>query len=145
MPVMLDTPYPIEFVDQGDRIVMRLEEWAGVRTIYIKPGGGPPVQEHSPYGVSFGRWEKDGLAVFTTYIDYPYSDDLGTPQSKDVAVLERYTLSEDGARLDIEVTVTDPAMYSEPLVRRGWLAYEPGQTIKPYDCTLPAPPAAGPD
>lgn len=144
MPVLLDTPYPIEFVDEGDRIVMRLEEWDGERKIYMTPGGGPPVQEHSPNGVSFGRWEGNTLAVFTTYIDYPYSDDRGTPQTRDVAVLERYTPSEDGARLETEVTVTDPATYTEPLVRRGWMSFEPDQTLRPYGCTLTGPPAVGP-
>jgi len=139
MPVMLDTPYPVEFVDEGQRIVMRLEEWDAVRTIYMTAGGGPPAREHSPNGSSFGRWEGNTLAVFTTYIDYPYSDDRGTPQSKDVTVLERYTPSADGARLETVVTVTDPATYTEPLVRRGWMAFEPDQEIKPYHCTLPEP------
>jgi hypothetical protein len=115
---------------------MRLEEWDGRRTVYMRAGRGPPVQEHSANGISFGRWEGNTLAIFTTYIDYPYADDLGTPQSKDVTVLERYTPSEDGARLDFEVTVTDPATFTEPVVRRGWLAFEPGQTIRPYECTL---------
>jgi Family of unknown function (DUF6152) len=140
MPVMLDTPYPVEFVEDGDRIVMRLEEWDGRRTIYMNPRNGPAVQEHSPYGVSFGRWEGETLAIFTTYIDYPYADDLGTPQSKDVTVLERYTPSADATRLGWSVTVTDPATFTEPIVRRGYMAFEPGETIKPYDCTLIAPP-----
>lgn len=137
MPVMLDTPYPVEFVDRGDRIVMRLEEWDGLRTIYLDPRNGPLVQEHSPNGVSFGRWEGATLAIFTTYIDYPYFDDLGTPQSRDVTVLERYTPSGDESRLDWQVTVTDPATFTAPVVRRGFMAYEPGEQIKPYNCTLP--------
>ena len=144
MPVMLDTPYPVEFVDRGEQIIMRLEEWDGTRTIYMKPDAVSAARERSPLGTSFGRWEGKTLAIFTTYIDYPYSDDLGTPQSKDVTVLERYTPSEDGARLETEVTVTDPATYTEPLVRRGWMSFEPDQTIKPYQCTLIAPPAAAP-
>lgn len=139
MPAMLETPYPIEFVDEGERILMRFEEWDGVRTVYLRPGGGPPVQEPSPKGVSFGRWEGRTLAVFTLYIDYPYFDDLGTPQSKDVTVLERYTPSADETRLDFEVTVTDPATFNEPVVRRGYFAYEPGEAIKPYNCTLLEP------
>ena len=27
------------------------------------------------------------------------------------------------------MTVTDPATYTEPLVRRGWMSFEPDQTI----------------
>ena len=52
MPVMLDTPYPVEFVDRGDEILMRFEEWDGLRTVYLAPGAGPAVSEHSPRGVS---------------------------------------------------------------------------------------------
>jgi len=143
MPVMLDTPYPVDFVDRGEQIIMRLEEWDGMRTIYMKPDAPPAVREHSPSGTSFGRWEGKTLAIFTTYIDYPYSDDLGTPQSKDATVLERYTPSDDGTRLETEVTVTDPATYTAPLVRRGWMSFEPDETIKPYRCELIAPPPAG--
>lgn len=139
MPAMLETAYPIEFVDRGDRIVMRFEEWDGMRTIYLGPGRGPAVQEPSPYGVSFGRWENERrtLAVFTLYIDYPYFDDLGTPQSGSVTVLERYTPSPDESRLDWEVTVTDPTSFSTPVVRRGHMAWEPGETIKPFNCAIP--------
>jgi Family of unknown function (DUF6152) len=140
MPSMLDTSYPIEFVDRDDRILMRFEEWDGARTIYLAPGRGPAVQEPSPYGVSFGRWENESttLAVFTLYIDYPYFDELGTPQSAAVTVLERYTPSSDGSRLDWQVTVTDATMFSTPIVRRGHMAWEPGETIKPFDCLVPA-------
>ena len=145
MPVLLDTPYPIQFVDEGDQIVMRLEEWDGERTIYMTPGDAPLVHEYSPNGLSFGRWEGNTLAIFTTYIDYPYSDDRGTPQTQNVGVLERYAPTEDGARLDTEVTVTDPTTYTEPLVRRGWMSFEPDQTIKPYECTLATTPTVGPD
>jgi hypothetical protein len=136
MPVMLDTPYPVEFADHGDRIVMRFEEWDAERTIYMNPANGPRAQDPSPKGVSFGRWEGATLAIFTLYIDYPYYDDLGTPQSESVTVLERYTPSNDDSRLDWQVTVTDPETFVEPVVRRGFMTFEPGETIKPFNCTL---------
>jgi hypothetical protein len=136
MPSMLDTPHPIELVDSGEHIAMRFEEWDAERTIYMNPRRGPPNQEPSPHGVSFGRWEGHTLAVFTLYIDYPYFDALGTPQSAAVTVLERYTPSEDGTRLDWVTTVTDEATFTAPVVRNGFMAFEPGQTIEPYGCTL---------
>lgn len=136
MPAMLDTWYPVELVDAGNRIVIRYEEFDGVRTVYMPPNR-PPVEAHSPNGVSFGRWEGDTLAVFTLYIDYPYYDRLGTPQSESVTVLERYTPSADGTRLDWQATVTDPATFTEPVTRSGHMAFAPGEEIKPYDCTRP--------
>jgi len=33
--------------------------------------------------------------------------------------------------------VTDAATFTEPVVRRGHLAWEPGEVIKPFNCTLP--------
>ena len=136
MPVMLGTPYPVEFVDDGDEIIMRFEEWDGLRTIYMQAGTDRPIVDHSPKGVSVGRWEGETLAIFTTNIDYPYSNDLGTPQSTAVTVLERYTPNDDDSRLDWEVTVTDAATFSEPVVTRGYMAWEPGEEIKAFNCTL---------
>ena len=57
-------------------------------------------------------------------------------------MLERYTPSDDGTRLETEVTVTDPATYTGPLVRRGWMSFEPDEAIKPYRCELIAAPPA---
>jgi hypothetical protein len=134
MPRLLDTLYPIEFVNDDDRIIMRLEEWDAERTIYLRPGAGPPIQEPSPNGVSFGRWENTTLAIFTTYIDYPYADNFGTPQSRAVTVLERYTPSSDYGRLDWMVTITDATTFAEPWIKRGYFNWEPGESVQPYNC-----------
>jgi len=50
-------------------------------------------------------------------------------------MLERFTLSDDQARLDYELTVTDAATFSEPAVyERYWLAL--GASIEAYDCQV---------
>lgn len=134
MPAMLDTSHPIEFVDDGDRILMRFEAWDGLRTIHMNPRNRPAVQDPSPNGVSFGRWSGETLEIFTLYIDYPYFDAFGTPQSAAVTVFERYTPSADEPRLDWEVTVTDPATFTAPVVRTGFMDYEIGESIGPFAC-----------
>jgi hypothetical protein len=143
MPAMLDTSRPIELVADGERILMRFEAWNATRVIHMQPGAGPRAGERSPRGASFGRWEGDTLAIFTLYIDYPYFDSLGTPQSAGVTVLERYTPSADGTRLDWRVTVTDDATFTAPVVREGFMAFEPGATLGRHACTpaaaVPAP------
>jgi hypothetical protein len=135
MPAMLDTSRPVEFVEDGERILMRFESWNATRVVYMNPGAGPPGGRRSPHGTSFGRWEGETLAVFTLYIDYPYFDASGTPQSPAVSVLERYTPSDDGSRLDWRFTVTDDATFTEPVVREGFMAFEPGAAIEPDACT----------
>jgi hypothetical protein len=142
MPRILATRYPVEFVDHGDEIVMRLEEWDAERTIYLRPGAGPAIQDPSPFGVSFGRWEGETLAVFTTYIDAAFVDDSGTPQGRGLTVLERYSPQQDDARLDWTITVTDASTFTTPWVQRGHFAWEPGETVKPYACAPSIPRAA---
>lgn len=135
MPAMLETTRPVEFVAEGDRIFMRFEAWNATRVIYMNPGNGPPSGQRTPHGASFGRWEGNTLAIFTLYIDYPYFDSAGTPQSAGITVLERYTPSGDGARLDWEMTATDNATFTEPVVRTGFMTFEPGTRIEPTTCT----------
>ncbi len=136
LPTAMDNPYPIEFVDEGNRILMRLEEWDGVRTIFLRPDNvGEPIQPRM--GVSIGTLEGRTLSIRTTDIDWRYVDDLGTPQSEDVVIDETFTLSEDGTTLAWEARITDPVNFTEPVVMTGdwvWLA---GQEIKPFNCALP--------
>ncbi len=137
MPVILDTPYPVEFVDSGDDIVIRIEEWDGVRTIHLNTNDAE-AHEASPMGYSVGRWDGNTLVVTTNNISYPYFDDLGTPQSGALQITERYSLSEDNSRLDWEATATDPEIFTEPPVLRGYMAWSPSEEVKPFNCTIPA-------
>jgi hypothetical protein len=121
MPAVLETTQPVEIVDEGERVLMRYAESGVERVVYLRPGEGPPSGQRSALGASFGRWEGGTLAVFTLYIDYPFFDSRGTRQSKDVTVLERYTPSADGQRLDYRVTVTDGATFTRPVVRSGFM------------------------
>jgi hypothetical protein len=120
MPALLDTHDAVEITQHGDRIRITYAQWGdAARTVYMNPRNGPPTQEPSPLGVSFGRWEARTLAIFTTYIAYPYFDRAGTPQSAAVTVLERYTPNADGSRLEWKVTVTDAATFTAPVVMTG--------------------------
>ncbi len=47
-------------------------------------------------------------------INWPYFDDIGTPQSETVKMIERLTVSEDQTRLDYHLTITDPVTFIEP-------------------------------
>ncbi len=134
LPTAMDNPYPVEFVDRGDVIELRLEEWDGLRTIYMQ-GEGEPAQPRM--GRSEGRWEGSTLVVETTGMTWRYVDDLGTPQSEDAAIEERFTLSDEGVRLDWVARVTDPVNFTEPVVMEGAWTWVPGHEIKPFNCQLP--------
>ncbi len=134
MPTVMANPYPVSFEDRGDAIIMRLEEWDGERIIHMD-GEGEPSQPRM--GHSVGRWEDNALVVQTRDIDWRYVDDVGTPQSEEVVINERFTLSEDGTDLVWTAEVIDAINFTEPVpleVRWTWL---PGQEVKPFNCELP--------
>lgn len=136
MPGIMDNPFPIEFSEQGNDIVLRLEEWDTVRTIHMSAGADPAAQPSTPLGYSVGRWEDETLVVETTRIEWPFFDDVGTPQSADVETVERFWLSDNRARLEYSITVTDAVTLSEPVTLNGYWVWAPGQQIKPYNCAL---------
>ncbi|MFL2553319.1 MAG: DUF6152 family protein [Candidatus Rariloculaceae bacterium] len=136
IPTAMDNPYPIEFIDHGDTIVMRLEEWDGIRTIFMTDRGSREP-EQPRMGYSVGRQEGNTLIVETTNIGWRYVDDLGTPMSEDAVILEQFTLTEDGTRLEWEAQITDPINFTEPVVMNAEWIWLPGKEIKPFDCALP--------
>jgi hypothetical protein len=136
MPAAMDNPYPIEFIDRGDTIVLRLEEWDGVRTIHMAASAADETPVATPMGYSVGRWEGDALVVVTSHISSRYFDDLGTPQSEAMHLTERFTLDNDAERLEWRAEIVDPATFTEPVVLEIEWQWIPGNEIKPYDCAL---------
>ena len=55
IPVAMDNPYPIDFMNRGGTIVMRLEEWDGVRVIHMNADANADDQPASHMGFSVGR------------------------------------------------------------------------------------------
>ena len=135
MPGAMMSPHPIEFLRDGDDIIVHLEEWGAVRAIQLVSDGNPGNQVPSLMGHSVGHWEGDTLVVTTTHIDYPYLDEHGTPQSDAVEVVERFTLSANERSLTWAATVTDPGTLTEPVIAftTRWV-WVPGEEIQPYDC-----------
>ena len=141
MPFAMTAPQPYEFVDQGVQYLLRGSAWDVTRIIHMEGSERLDAQEATRFGYSTGRWEGNILVVETTQINWPYFDDIGTPQSEAAEVIERFTLSSDQARLDYHVTITDPAIFTEPAVyERYWLAL--GETVPAYNCQVSSPVAS---
>lgn len=132
MPFAMMSPYPIELVDDGERIVIRGEAYDLERVAYLEPLATPP--EPSREGYSLARFDGDSLIIETSRIDYHSYGDLGPAQSDRSHVVERFTLSDDGTRLDYEITVTDPVMLAEPWLWGGSFIYRENAEIKPWNC-----------
>lgn len=137
MPSAMAQPYPIELVDAGDKILLKIEEYDAVREILLTDNheDGEPAGH---LGYSTGRWDGDTLIVTTTRIDFAFLDVLALPifipQSPDVHVVESFRLREGGNFLDYEMVVTDPATLTEPMTFRKYWKWRPGATVRPFEC-----------
>jgi hypothetical protein len=137
MPLLMGQPFPIEFEDHGDTILLRLEEYDAVRTIYMPGAAHRAPQEASPLGRSLGRWDNGTLVVETDLIDTPYFSSTGIPLSRAARTVERFALSNDGGRLVYNLTATDPATFILPAqAMRAWVARD-GEQLLPFDCKPP--------
>ncbi len=136
MPNANLNPYLIEFIDEGDTIRLRIEEWDAIREIHMSAATASRNQAPSLLGYSVGRWEGQTLVIETTQVDAPYLDDAGTPQSENAEIVERFTLSENDNRLDYEVTVIDPQYLVEPAIWDASWIWRPGVEVLPFECTL---------
>ena len=135
MPIIMQQPNPIEFQNLGNEILLRMEEFDTVRVISMRES--VSEQAPTPLGHSFGRWEVEGrvLVVRTSGIDWPYFDQNGYQQSDAIETLERFILNDAGSRLDYELTVTDPGLFTEPVVLRKSWRWVPGDRVLPFNCT----------
>ena len=137
VPVILDTPFPMAFVRQGNNIEMQYEEWDGRRTIHMGPVDFPVDAEPSQMGHSIGHFANGTLTIETRNVAYPFFDDTGTPQSLQSQIIERYSLINDNSEIVWRATITDPQNFREPVSIGGSLVWNPDEEIKPYNCTLP--------
>ncbi len=135
MPIIMEQPYPMEIIQQDDgSILLHLEEYDTMRTIHMDSNS--PITDAEPniVGISSGRWENGSLIVTTTDMNWGHFNTVGIPLSIDAQATERFTLSDDGTRLDYQITVTDPSTFTEPVVLEKYWLWYPQVTVQPYDC-----------
>jgi hypothetical protein len=137
MPALMGNPYPMQFVQVGPDIEVRFEEFDAVRKIRMGPNAARPnTVPLSPLGYSVGRWEDKTLVVDTSRINWPYFDRSGAPQTQNVTINERFTVVQNGNRLDYVMTVTEPTTLVKPFVLNAYFVWMPGEAVNRYECTL---------
>jgi hypothetical protein len=134
MPRTMDNIWPFEFVDEGEQIRLRIEEFDIERVIRLTDDRAGQEISPSIWGYSTGRWEDGDLLVRTTHVAARYFGAAGIKLSADAILDERFTLSADQRRLDYELTVTDPVIFTEPVTQNIFWDWRPGERIKPYNC-----------
>lgn len=105
---------PFEIMVQAKQVVL-MHQWNRlVRFVDIDKAHSEPLGP-TFLGQSVGRWEGDTLVVDTNgFNDSTLLDAQGLPHSDQLQVIERYSLSNNGKRLDAVITINDPQTFSVP-------------------------------
>jgi hypothetical protein len=122
--MVLETPEEITILYEMPRMIRRIHMNAEH----------PKDLQPSYVGHSIGRWEGDTLVIDSVgFNGYAELGAGGQPTSPRLHTVERFTPAADGS-YDIEVTITDPEYYTEPVVlKRGWKKKASRHPLE-YDC-----------
>ena len=110
-------PVPWKIEQRDDRVILSYEYWNAVRTVYLDGRAVPAGQAATRLGHSVGHYEGNTLVVETTNV---IPNVTGVPgggafaPSPDTKFVERYTLIPEIDRLDMEMTIIDPAHFRKP-------------------------------
>ena len=105
---------PMFFIQGPTEVVMILTSFNDVRHIHLTDKHSANVKT-TWYGESIGRYEGDTLVVDTIGLDdRTLVDGFGTPHTKQLHVIERFHLIEDGQVLEASVHVEDPGAFTMP-------------------------------
>jgi hypothetical protein len=122
MSVLRTNPYPWTFATSYTAkglthiyILHELGDAGGHRVVYMDGREHPDNPVPTWVGHSIGRWDGDTLVVDTVgFNDKFWFDRRGTPHTKQLHIIERYTRLNYGT-LANEVTLEDPGALSRPV------------------------------
>jgi hypothetical protein len=108
---------PIFFVQTPKEVWIIWQRQQEVRRIYLNvPHSANP--KPSWFGESVGHYENGELVVdtigFLDKAEFDFVDNWRTPHTKDMHVVERFKLINDGKGLEATVTVDDPGTFNQP-------------------------------
>jgi len=106
----------IEFIQLPDRLIQRFEWTWDHREIWMDGRKLPNVADYLPRynGYSIAKWDGDTLVATTTgFDDRAWIDHYGFPMSDQMVFEERYKRISRN-RLQLDMTITDKAIYKEP-------------------------------
>jgi len=125
----------IYVVEVGDREVTIDVEWMNVRRVIRVGDGAAEPRERVNQGHSVGHWEAETLVVETRdFADNGAGNAFEVPSGAQKRVVERFTLSEDGKRIDYAFELTDPEYLTEPVTGAGVWDYRPDLEPLPNQC-----------
>ena len=129
-------PLPMQIRRDGEHLLVRYEEWSLLRPIYMDGRPHPTHSTPTLLGHSVGRVENGALIVETARVTPDLlSDTSQVGHSGELTAVERYTVRDDPHRLELTLTLTDPATFTKPVVvTKTWL-YTPNVELVQDTCS----------
>jgi hypothetical protein len=133
--------YGFEFVKLPDRVI-QFFEWGGYHRTIWTDGRKLPEDPPQPrwYGYNVGHWEGDTFVVESNgFEDRSWLDEdrpgrqRGMPHSDEMRIVERWKRPNYGT-LQVELTITDPKVYTKPWITNGKVDLSPGAELSEYYC-----------
>ena len=129
----LHAPLPVKFV-QTPQLLLVLSEDLTYRQIFLDGRPLPVHPDPSFMGYSVGHWDGDTLVVETIgFKDRTWLDFSGLPHTEALHIVERLRRTTFG-RLEIEETLTDPAVFTRPVTIRLGAQYVPDTELLEFVC-----------
>jgi len=116
VPIMMTRVWPIDMIQMPTSIFMIQELMNSLRVVYMdgRPHTDPDIAVRSFNGESIGHWEGDTLVIDTiNFVDDHHwiHDRSGIPGSDALHIVERIRMQNNGNRLEVEYTLTDPKVF----------------------------------
>ena len=133
-------PFAIEIFHRDQDLTIFWEGYGMYRKIFMADHNPPEAILPTAMGHSIGHWEGDTLVIETTDLKpYPYMTRL--PTTSDAHIVERMHLEQrdnDGETqtfLVDDITLTDPKLYTQPVMIHAEAMARPDLTILEYTCS----------
>lgn len=116
-------PLPMKIIRDGDDLIFQYEEWSLLRRIHMNEREHPKNRTPTLMGHAIGHVENGALVIETANVISDWiSDATRAGHSEQITGVERYTVHDNPKRLELELTIRDPVMLTEPYtIVKTWL------------------------
>ena len=144
LPRILTAPYPFRIVAKNDTpegkanvdfVAFVFEHNHTFRLAYMNEEPKGPDEVLSAFmGTAAGHWQNGDLIVQAqNFRDGTMLDSTGVPHSESLKLTEHYKRAGDD-RLEAEITIDDPVMFTKPWSVRLNFEQRPGEELEEYAC-----------
>jgi hypothetical protein len=134
-------PFAIEVIHRDHVLTIIWEGYGMYRKIYMADSNPPEPILPTSMGHSVAHWEGDILVIETTHLKaYPYMSRFATTSNAHLTermqIVEREIDGRTRRFLAVDIIVTDPQLYTEPVMIHAEAEFRPDLNLLEYTCSV---------